>query len=66
MIIFPDSASLAAYVKQNDVIKWHGDSGIGSLTFIDGRDLHIVFNTRKEYEIWNASGKPIDFQLRLF
>ncbi len=66
MIIFPDSASLSAYVKENNVITWHGDIGIGNLTFIDGCDLHIVFNTRNEYELWVASGKPVNFQLRLF
>lgn len=66
MIIFPDSASLAAYVRQNNVVTWHGDYGMGNLIFIDCRDLHIVFNSRSEYESWHTSGRPVNFQLRLF
>lgn len=61
-----DSTSLAAYVSRNNVITWHGAFGIGNLSFIDSPDLHIVFNSRREYESWEASGRPVDFQFRLF
>lgn len=66
MIMFPDSTSLAVYVSRNNVITWHGDCGIGNLTFIDSPSLHIVFNNRHEYESWDASGRPVNFQFRLF
>ncbi len=66
MIFFSDSNSLIAYVKENNVVTWHGSFGIGNLNFIDNRNLHVVFDSRSEYESWVASGKPVNFQLSLF
>lgn len=66
MIIFPDSLSLQSYVRQHNVITWHGCYGIGSLMFIDSYDLHIVFDSRRDYENWCNAGKPVNVQLALF
>lgn len=66
MIVFPDSDSLADYVRKHNVVTWHGDFGIGNLTFIDSHDRHIVFMSRREYEDWNAAGCPVCVQLSLF
>lgn len=66
MIAFSDSDSLADYVRKNNVVTWHGDYGMGNLIFIDSHDLHIVFMSRREYEKWDAAGRPLCFQLSLF
>uniref|UniRef100_A0AAU8B354 Uncharacterized protein n=1 Tax=Dulem virus 192 TaxID=3145669 RepID=A0AAU8B354_9VIRU len=51
------------YVAANDVTIWHGDYGLGSLTFIDVSDLHVVFDSRLDYENWDACGRPIQMTL---
>lgn len=66
MIFFLDSASLSDYVKKNNVVMWHGDIGIGNLTFIDSSSLHVVFSSRSEYERWDAAGRPVCYQISLF
>lgn len=66
MILFLDSDSLREYVRKHDVITWHGDHGIGNLTFIDTSDLHIVFSSRSDYEKWDAAGRPVCLQFSLF
>ncbi len=63
---FLDSASLVAYVKEHNVVTWHGDVGLGNLTFIDAANLHVVFFSRFEYEKWCSDGKPVSAQLSLF
>lgn len=63
---FLDSVSLVAYVKEHNVVTWHGDVGIGNLTFIDTPNLHVVFSSRSDYEKWCSDGQPVSFQLSLF
>lgn len=62
---FLTSAALNDYVNANNVITWHGDYGMGSLLFIDSDSLHlhVVFDTRSDYEDWLASGSPIQISL---
>lgn len=55
---FADSSSLKDFVSRNDVTVWHGSIGLGTLSFIDTYSLHVVFDTRKDYEDWLANGKP--------
>lgn len=52
------------YVRKNDVSVWHGDVGLGTLTFIESSVLHVVFADRQDYENWVFSGSPE--QLTLF
>ena len=66
MIFFLDSASLGDYIKKNEVYTWHGDQGIGNLTFIDSPSLHVVFSSRSEYDRWDAAGRPVCYQFSLF
>lgn len=67
MKMFSSSKDLQDYVRENNVITWHGIYGIGSLTFIDSPTLHIVFENDKEYRIWDSSGRSLDgFQYSLF
>lgn len=65
MIEFLSSDDLKAYVAANNVITWHGIYGMGSLTFIDTSDLHIVFTSRSDYENWR-DGKYAAVQFSLF
>lgn len=60
---FVDSDSMMAYVHAHDVTVWHGDFGLGTLTFIDGVDLHVVFDSRSDYENWSAAGCPVQMTL---
>lgn len=61
---FSDSSSLSEYLHKYDVIIWHGDMGLGTFTFIDNCNLHVIFDTRKDYEDWCSCGSPV--QLSLF
>ena len=55
---FASSADLSEYVRKNDVTVWNNGYGMGTLTFIDTSRLHVVFDTRKDYEDWDACGRP--------
>lgn len=55
---FASSDDLRDFVRLNDVTVWHGDFGIGTLTFIDSDTLHVVFGSRSDYEAWVLSGQP--------
>lgn len=43
MLFFSSSDDLKAYVKENNEYTRCGDWSIGTLEFIDTRDLHVVF-----------------------
>ncbi len=61
---FSDSASLREYFNAHNETVWHGDVGFGTLSYIDNRNVHVIFDTRKDYEDWDSSGRPV--QLSLF
>lgn len=58
MLFFSSSDDLKAYVKENNEYTRCGDWSIGTLEFIDTRDLHVVFSNRQDYEQWCAAGCP--------
>lgn len=60
---FPSSAALKDYVSKNNVITWSGPYGMGSLLYIDSVDLHVVFGSRTDYELWCAAGSPEQISL---
>lgn len=60
---FQTSDALREYVRQNDVITWHGDYGLGLLSMIDTSSLHVVFDSQCDYECWDAAGRPVQMSL---
>lgn len=62
-IFFSNSLSLRDFVKDNDVVVWYGDHGIGTLSFIDTSSLHVVFLNRSDYENWDSSGRLVQITL---
>ena len=52
------------YVHKNDVTVWHGQYGLGTITFIDCKSLHIAFDSRSDYEKWKNGS--IQSQISLF
>lgn len=63
VIFFADSDSLRSYVREYDTCVWSGCWGLGSLTFIDSHDLHVVFSNHVAYENWDKAGRPCQFSL---
>lgn len=65
---FSDELSLDNYIAVHNVISWHGYVGMGSLLFIsvpqDG--LFVVFDSRKDYDLWLRLGRPVMIQESLF
>lgn len=59
---FASSSDLRKYVELYNEITWHGFVGLGSLEFIDS-DIHVVFDSRQDYEQWLRDGQPVQFCL---
>lgn len=65
---FSDQLSFDNYRAVHDVISWHGDVGIGSLLFITApkAGFFVIFDSRKDYDLWLRLGKPVMIQESLF
>lgn len=60
---FLDSPALRSYLRLHDKFVRHGDISLGSLTYIDSSSLHVVFDSRADYERFKSG---VDIQISFF